>query len=498
MPAFRFETFPCSPVSQAKKAKLLSELELSYKGKKRTQTKPAQSRTILIVGAGPTGLRAAIDCALAGFSVHIFESRKTFNRCRFIGLFPHDVDYLISIGYPVELTYKVIYRDKTGLMINDIQDVLSVIARSLGVRFHCSAVELEFKKDGPVLKVHEENLPDFDTLVVSSGSRQNKLLSCLTGQQSRTPLGELAYTEKEKKVTLSDLIRSSTKIMAQTHGNPFRDLRFYRQALKENAASVPRLPVISFFSELGKSLDPSKTDLHRPMGQLAEDTTLLRPLWGFVSNLPPYFYPTIPFDVSDLNYPKDEQVPFDMIAVPFFDPKRPDKALRFQCESSLAQFDGNTDFKTDRFNKPVQVLQSLLKETGLAVHPSDQAWQQFEKQECSHKEDSRNVLHFFLTQFDGYAGSDTPVCGGTRMLNNRPVDYMIIGDAWLTPWFRFGVGVSDGWYGAQVLLRTLRLNKPFSDPECAKILTRFESNMRHRALEYVAMIYCIRTQAQKP
>jgi hypothetical protein len=499
MSAFCFKTFPCSPVSHAKKAELLSGLERFYKGKKYNPAPSAQSRTILIVGAGPAGLRAAIECALAGFTVHIFESRNRFDRCRFIGLFPHDMEYLMGLGYPVQLTYKVIYRDKTGLMINDIQDVLSVIAESLGVWFHKSPVELEYNKNGPVLKVPENNLPEFDTLVISSGCRHNQILSCLTGQSGRTSIDELAFTEKEKKVTLFDLIRSATKIMEQTQGNPFKDLCFYRQALEDNAAAVPRLPVISFFSELTRTgaFDPAKTDLHRTIGSIVKDQALLQPLWGFVSNLPPYFYPSIPFDINDLNYPKDEQVPFDMIAVPFFDPKKPDMALRFQCESSLAQFDGETDLKKGRFDRPVQGLKSLLEETGLGIHPSDPAWQQFEKEECSHKEDSRNVLHFFLTQFDGYINSGTPVCGGTRTLNHRQVDYMIIGDAWLTPWFRFGVGVSDGWYGAQMLLKTLSLNKPFSDPECAKILTRFESNMRHRALEYVAMIYCIRTQAQK-
>jgi hypothetical protein len=295
-------------------------------------------------------------------------------------------------------------------------------------------------------------------------------------------------------VTLFDLIRSSANIMKCTQGNPFKDLGAYQKELENNAVNVARMPVISFFSELAQSLDTSKTKLHCTMGQLIANKTLTRPLWGFVSNLPAYLYPSISFDINDLYYPKNEQIPFDMIAVPFFDSRRPDKAVRFLCEASLAQFD-DRDLTACRFDKPVHILKSLLKNTSLAIHHADDpAWQQFEKEECSHKQAARNVVHFFLTKFDGYTTSDIPVCGGTKPLNSKQVDYMIVGDAWLTPWFRFGVGVSDGWYGVEMLVKALSFNKRFSDPECAKVLKCFETDMRHRALEYVAMIYCIRSQ----
>lgn len=52
----------------------------------------------VISGAGPVGLRAAVEAAMMGMDVHVFEKRETFSRVNILTLWKQTADDLISFG----------------------------------------------------------------------------------------------------------------------------------------------------------------------------------------------------------------------------------------------------------------------------------------------------------------------------------------------------------------------------------------------------------------
>ena len=59
---------------------------------------PCKGKRILIVGAGPVGLRAAIEAALLGAEVDVVEKRKSFSRNNVLQLWPFVIEDLRGLG----------------------------------------------------------------------------------------------------------------------------------------------------------------------------------------------------------------------------------------------------------------------------------------------------------------------------------------------------------------------------------------------------------------
>lgn len=53
---------------------------------------------MLIVGAGPVGLRLAVDCILLGADVVVIEKRETFSRNNVLHLWPFTIEDLKQLG----------------------------------------------------------------------------------------------------------------------------------------------------------------------------------------------------------------------------------------------------------------------------------------------------------------------------------------------------------------------------------------------------------------
>lgn len=62
---------------------------------------PASGRRIFIVGAGPVGLRCAIELAMLGAQVVIIEKRGSFRRENILHLWPWVVNDLTALGAKV-------------------------------------------------------------------------------------------------------------------------------------------------------------------------------------------------------------------------------------------------------------------------------------------------------------------------------------------------------------------------------------------------------------
>src|SRR5436190_1681962 len=97
-------------------------------------------RDVLILGAGPGGLIAAIELRLRDHRVVLCEQREVYTRNRFMGVYKEVAHIMSALGMPERMTYDFThYRGKRGIMIADIQTFFHAVALKLGVIIYTGA-----------------------------------------------------------------------------------------------------------------------------------------------------------------------------------------------------------------------------------------------------------------------------------------------------------------------------------------------------------------------
>ena len=77
---------------------LLDILALKARGKEYAEQTACTGRRVLIVGAGPIGMRLAIELSLLGCEVVVVEKRPYFSRNNVLHLWPCTIDDLRRLG----------------------------------------------------------------------------------------------------------------------------------------------------------------------------------------------------------------------------------------------------------------------------------------------------------------------------------------------------------------------------------------------------------------
>eukprot|EP01080_Neovahlkampfia_damariscottae_P007273 gene7273-11591_t len=127
---------------------------------------------ILIIGAGPGGLKCAIDCAfIPGTNITVIEKRNDFTRNNVMHLWPYTVEELKSIGV------KTFYRKFCSGGLNHIgikrlQFILFKIALLLGVKFY-------FGTD--FISIESPEKPDSDWTCITSPKLDNVHFNVIVG-----------------------------------------------------------------------------------------------------------------------------------------------------------------------------------------------------------------------------------------------------------------------------------------------------------------------------
>ena len=124
---------------------LIKELTSNWDGRIGND-KLADTR-IVISGAGPVGLRAAVECALMGMTVTVLEKRSTFSRVNILTLFRQTADDLIAFGGKAFYPKFTNLGERLHLGTREIQLIMLKNALLLGVRL---LVEREMKNAGRV------------------------------------------------------------------------------------------------------------------------------------------------------------------------------------------------------------------------------------------------------------------------------------------------------------------------------------------------------------
>lgn len=102
----------------------------------------AANKRVCIVGAGPVGLRAAVEVALLGGHVSVLEKRTKFSRENRLHLWPWVVQDLASLG--AKVLFKNFCRSKTYFHVStrQLQIIVLKVALLVGVKVH-SATSFE-------------------------------------------------------------------------------------------------------------------------------------------------------------------------------------------------------------------------------------------------------------------------------------------------------------------------------------------------------------------
>ncbi|KAL4106105.1 hypothetical protein PRIC1_004159 [Phytophthora ramorum] len=95
--------------------------------------RPASRKRVCIIGAGPVGLRAAVEAALLGGQVVVLEKRKNFSRENMLHLWPWVVQDLTSLGAKVLFSQFSKSNSYFHVSTRQLQVILLKVALLLGV-----------------------------------------------------------------------------------------------------------------------------------------------------------------------------------------------------------------------------------------------------------------------------------------------------------------------------------------------------------------------------
>ncbi|XP_022129559.2 uncharacterized protein LOC111003396 isoform X7 [Pieris rapae] len=147
--------------------------------------KACSKTRVLIIGAGPAGLKMAIECQLLGAKVVLIEKRDEFSRNNVIHLWPFVIQDLNNLG--AKTFYgKFCAGSINHISIRQLQFILLKMALLLGVEVHqCIAfddlVEPEISEDDEITgwrallqpRAHPLSQYEFDVLIGADGRRNS-------------------------------------------------------------------------------------------------------------------------------------------------------------------------------------------------------------------------------------------------------------------------------------------------------------------------------------
>ncbi|VDK67567.1 unnamed protein product [Litomosoides sigmodontis] len=117
--------------------KLWSLLEKRAEQREYCHQKACERLSVLVIGAGPCGLRSAIECALLGAYVVLVEQRDCFSRNNVLHIWPFVIQDLKDLG--IKIFYPKFCRGSIDhISIRQLQIFLVKIALVLGVQIHDS------------------------------------------------------------------------------------------------------------------------------------------------------------------------------------------------------------------------------------------------------------------------------------------------------------------------------------------------------------------------
>lgn len=135
---------------------------------------------------------------------------------------------------------------------------------------------------------------------------------------------------------------------------------------------------------------------------------------------------------------------------------------------------------------PPQMARDLLDLIGPPVSGqiSSEGWRAFVDQECSFANPAQNTISAFMCEFFGVItqpAAERATLHGVIPGSEDHIQYYILGDAIQTPWYRFGIGLFDGFHSVSVFRLCLEAEK--SKVDSHSLILALEQRMRIRAVQ---------------
>lgn len=452
-------------------------------------------RHVLVVGAGPAGLVAAIQLSLRNHHVVVCEQREVYARNRYIGVYKEVTHLMAALGMPERMTYDFSqYRGKRGIMLADIQTFLHGVALKLGVVIYTGVVarslDLQTLRDGEVelqratraaahspsaigitrwqhdsvARVSSGVSIRFDIILEATGGRSG-LRETIVGAENVVSIHDIGIAAAKEDPSLKSFFDDPEDHCAEyvdsDYGCPPGLLAPFASALLSGDKTEIPDEIPCFVSNIDSSI------FTKPMMQT--DGSL-----GLASR------------IGDRNL----NIPHDWVVL---ECRLADQALsRYHIEGPLPQsfmYGGKhvpTHTALDTVN-PVSLLLRILYAMGVPFDAVDRRQLvDFYTAEAS-RGDASDIVSTWIGRFRGLrVGGDTPVwCG--RVPGSERVEYGIIGEALQNAWYRFGVGVDDAFTGAACFASSLDL-APDARLEATR---RFERVMRSRTVQILYHLYAV-------
>jgi len=412
-------------------------------------------RNVLVIGAGPAGLMAAIQMALRNHHVVICEQRDVYARNRYIGVYKEVTHLMAALGMPERMTYDFSqYRGKRGIMLADIQTLLHVVALKLGVVIYTGAtarsLELPALRSGEVelqratqatgsssavgitrwqhdtvARVRSGVAIRFDTILEGSGGRSG-LRETLIGAENVVSIHDIGMAAAKRDPSLNSFFEDPEDHCAEYvdsgYGCPPGLRQNFAAALISGSKTEIPDEIPCFVANINASI------FTKPMQQ-TEDSL------GLASQ------------IGD----RSLDIPHDWVVL---ECRLADQSLsRYHIEGPLPQtfaFGGkrvSTAEALDGLN-PVSLLLRILYAMGVPFDAVDRRQLvDFYTAESSHR-DATDIVSTWVGRFRTLRlGGEKPIWYGT-VPGAEKIEYGIIGEALQNAWYRFGVGVDDSFTGA--------------------------------------------------
>ena len=457
-------------------------------------------RDVLVLGAGPAGLIAAIELRLRDHRVILCEQREVYTRNRFIGVYKEVAHVMAALGMPEAMTYDFThYRGKRGVMLADMQTFFHAVALKLGVILYTGATARHLSPDAlcagavelqrsaqedarpsdaigmvrwhydTVMRVRSGVSIHFDTIVEATGGRSG-LRELLVGPDNVVSLRTVARDAARRDPSLESCFDNPAdhcaQIVESDYGCPPAARREFASALFADDDRIPdEIPCLVSNVDASIIVTPLEA-VARPAGMGAR--------------------------IGD----KDLDIPRDWVIVRC---PRSDRTLtRYQIEGPLPQ---SFEFGGKRVPtreclaivNPVSLLLRFFYAIGVPFDAIDhRRLVDFYTLENT-QGDVSDVVATWMGRFRGLrlGGAQPMWCG--RVPGSDTVEYGIIGEALQNAWYRFGVGVDDSFNGAIRFARGIELTP---DARRAEAL-QFERTMSSRSVQVLYHLYRVHQNAEQ-
>ncbi|KAL1229691.1 [F-actin]-monooxygenase MICAL2 [Trichinella spiralis] len=188
-------------------------LDKRYMNREYLNQQAGKDLRVLVVGAGPCGLRLAIECAFLGAKVFVLEKRESFVRNNLLHLWPYAKEDLKNLGARI-LYPKFSVGSTTHISVSSLQLILLKVALLVGVEVYENVafyklIEPKMNSNGEISGWKAALIPENHVL---ADYQFNVLIDASGKQNTVTGFSYKEFQERSSIGITANFINNNTKM----------------------------------------------------------------------------------------------------------------------------------------------------------------------------------------------------------------------------------------------------------------------------------------------